>query len=137
MAEGGGFLASLLSGNIGEKYKNLARPVFSVPGYIFPIVWVILYFFLALANSLVNGEKEANRLYFAGLLINFLWPIFFFGLELRFFSFIWLLFLIFVNIIVAYRFFKKSYLAGFLVIIYILWLLYAGYLNFGVWLLNK
>lgn len=137
IAEGGGFLSSLLSGNIGEKYNNLARPDFSAPGFIFPIVWVILYFLLALSNSLILNDKQANKLYFMSLLINFLWPIFFFGLELRLFAFVWLLFLIVLNIIIARRFFKESFVAGFLTLIYILWLVYAGYLNFGVWLLNK
>ena len=72
-----------------------------------------------------------------GLLINFLWPIFFFGLDLRLFAFVWLLFLILLNIIIARRFFKENFVSGFLTLIYILWLVYAGYLNFGVWLLNK
>lgn len=137
LSEGGGFLSSLLSGNIGEKYNNLIRPPFSAPGIIFPVVWVILYFLLALSNSLIIQDKPVKKLYFMGLLVNFLWPIFFFGLELRLFAFIWLLFLILINIIIAWRFFKENFISGCLTVIYIIWLIYAGYLNFGVWILNK
>ena len=137
IAEGGGLLSSFLSGDIAEKYNNFIRPKFSAPGFIFPIAWIILYFLMALANTLVINNKKANSLYFIQLLINFLWPIFFFGLDLKFFSFVWLLLLLIIVLITTREFFKDNFISGALMLIYILWLIYAGYLNFFVWLLNK
>lgn len=137
IAEFIGFLSNFLVGDISIKYLNFIKPVFSAPGFIFPIVWVILYFLMAVANFLAIKNVKANYLYLMQLLINFLWPIFFFGLDLKLFSFIWLIFLFVMVIITTKEFSKTNIIAAVLMLPYIFWLIYAGYLNFGIWQLNR
>ena len=137
IAEFIGFLSNFLVGDISTKYLNFIKPLFSAPGFIFPIVWVILYFLMAIANFLASENKKANYLYSMQLLINFLWPIFFFGLDLKLFSFIWLIFLFVMVIITTKEFSKTNIIAATLMLPYIFWLIYAGYLNFEIWQLNR
>lgn len=137
IAEFIGFLSNFLVGDISTKYLNFIKPSFSVPGFIFPIVWVILYFLMAVANFLASENRKANYLYSMQLLINFLWPIFFFGLDLKLFSFIWLIFLFVMVIITTKEFSKTNIIAAVLMLPYIFWLIYAGYLNFEIWQLNR
>lgn len=137
IAQTGGLLSGLLTNNISEKYSEFAKPIFSPPGFIFPIAWVTLYFLMALANYFAYKNKKASYLYFMQLLINFLWPIFFFGLDLKFFAFVWLIFLLLMVIITTKEFFKTNFISGILMLPYILWLIYAGYLNFEIWHLNR
>ncbi len=137
IAEFIGFLSNFLVGDISIKYLNFIKPAFSTPGFIFPIVWVILYFLMAIANFLAINNTKGNYLYSMQLLINFLWPIFFFGLDLKLFSFIWLIFLFVMVIITTKEFSKTNIIAAALMLPYIFWLIYAGYLNFEIWQLNR
>lgn len=137
VAEFVGFFSSFLVSDISIKYLNFIKPAFSAPGFIFPIVWVILYFLMAVANFLASENRKANYLYSMQLLINFLWPIFFFGLDLKLFSFIWLIFLFVMVIITTKEFSKTNIIAAVLMLPYIFWLIYAGYLNFEIWQLNR
>lgn len=137
LAEFIGFLSNFFVGDISIKYLNFIKPPFSAPGFIFPIVWVILYFLMAVANFLALENTKANYLYSMQLLINFLWPIFFFGLDLKLFSFIWLIFLFVMVIITTKEFSKTNIIAAVLMLPYIFWLIYAGYLNFEIWQLNR
>ena len=83
-----------------------------------------------------SGKYGGYPLYFAQLAVNFVWPILFFNLKWYLISFLWLLFLIFLVAALIFFFSKRRLLAGLLQIPYFLWLLYAGYLNFMIFLLN-
>ena len=82
-------------------------------------------------------KKAGLLLYTAQLVVNFFWTIFFFNLEWRLFSFFWLLLLLGLVIAMIVKFSKDSKPAAYLQIPYALWLLFAGYLNLGVYLLNR
>ena len=137
-----GGLSALLSGGMGD-YKILNQPPLSPPGWIFPIVWSILYLLMGYATYRVlesGGDREninkALRLYGAQLALNFLWPLLFFGFGwylVAFFVLVGLWVLIYLTM-QAYT--KIHKLAGDLLIPYLLWVTFAGYLNFGVYLLN-
>ena len=137
-----GGLAALLSGGM-ESYKTLNQPPLSPPGWVFPVVWTILYLIMGFASYLVlisGAEKQVIRkawiFYGAQLFANFVWPLLFFGGELYLTALLWLVLLwvlIFLNI---RAFSEASEKASDLLIPYILWVTFAWYLNLGVFLLN-
>jgi tryptophan-rich sensory protein len=144
ITEGVGLLAGLLSRNGTEIYQNsVAQPPLSPPGWLFPVVWGILYAFMGIGASLVsqtNASPERSRglnLMVAQLVVNFFWPLFFFNLQAFGFSLLWLLFLWGLVLWMILTFRKTSPLAALLQIPYLLWLTFAVYLNAGVWYLNR
>ncbi len=139
LALGGGALIGLVTrGN--EQYETLTKPPLSPPPALFGIVWSILYILMAVSITLVisksNGQSSASRVYYIQLLVNFIWPILFFSFGLLTLSFIWILLLITLVIVMIVQFYKVSPLAAFLQIPYLIWLLFAAYLNLGFVILN-
>lgn len=138
-----GGLAALLSGGMGD-YKALLQPPFAPPGWVFPIVWSILYLLMGYGSYrvLTSGAdtaeiRNALKLYGAQLILNFAWPIVFFGLEWRLVAF-FILVALWVFIYLTIRAFSKiDERAGDLLLPYILWVTFAGYLNLGVYFLNR
>lgn len=138
-----GGLATLLSGGMGG-YKALQQPPLSPPGWVFPIVWSILYLLMGYASYrvLTSGKdpvqiREALKLYGAQLILNFVWPIVFFGLEWRLLAF-FILIALWIFIYLTIRAFSKiDERAGDFLLPYILWVTFAGYLNLGVYFLNR
>ena len=122
-------------------YNSLVQPPLAPPSILFPIIWSILYVLMGISygilesNSLVNSN--INSIYYLQLFVNALWSIFFFVLKWRFFAFLWILLLLVLVIIMIIRFYRKNKLSGLLQIPYLLWVAFASYLNFAIWLLNK
>lgn len=140
LAAGG--LATLLSGGMGS-YQVMNQPPLSPPGWIFPIVWTVLYLLMGYASYRI-AESDAPKkdlrkaLIFYGiqLFLNFLWPIVFFGYQWYFAAFIVLLALWAFIYVTMYYFELIDETAEILLIPYLLWVTFAGYLNLGVALLN-
>lgn len=140
---GVGGLSSLISGGGMDAYAVMNQPPLSPPGWVFPVVWSILYLLMGYASYRVytsGAEQTLIRqtlvLYGAQLAINFLWPLVFFGLNWYLVAFI-LLILLWVLIFLTMRAFAKiDETASDLLLPYILWVTFAGYLNLGVFLLN-
>ena len=135
-----GGLAALLSGGFGQDYASWRQPPLAPPGWLFPVVWTALYALMGWASYLVleagGDQKKALTLYGAQLLVNFLWPLVFFGLENVGFALV-LLVILWVLVLWTIREFSElSEKAGDLMIPYILWLSFALYLNFGIFILN-
>ena len=138
----GGLSALLTGGGMGE-YAQFVQPPLSPPGWVFPVVWSILYLLMGYASyRVLRGGAEPNEIrraltvYGAQLLVNFLWPLIFFGLGWYWVAFFVLL-LLWVLVFLTIRAFSKlDEKAGDLLLPYILWLTFAAYLNFGVALLN-
>jgi tryptophan-rich sensory protein len=137
-----GILSGLLiSGKVGI-YEKLNLPKFAPPSGVFPVAWTILYILMGISSYLVYrtkekpGQKRALRIYYLQLLVNFLWPIFFFNFRLYGFSFFWLVILLAIVAVMDVLFFKIRPSAAYLQIPYFLWLCYAIYLNYMVWSLN-
>lgn len=141
LAAGG--LAALFSGGGMGEYAMLEQPPLSPPGWLFPVAWSLLYVLMGIASYLVlrsgaqRGEvRRALRLYGIQLAVNFFWPILFFGLGLLLISFLWLV-LLWILVLSTFLSFRRiSPVAGWLLAPYLLWTTFAGYLNFGVYLLN-
>ena len=138
-----GGLAGLLSRGGMEVFASLEKPPLSPPGWLFPVVWTVLYVLMGIASYLVftsGADRKtvgsALRVYGVQLVVNFLWPIFFFNFGWYLFCFIWLLLLLLLILITFARFWKISIPAACLLIPYLIWVVFAGYLNLGVALLN-
>lgn len=134
-----GVLSSLFSGTMA--YSTFNKPSFSPPAYIFPIVWTILYILMGISSYLIyssndTGKQKALITYVLQLVFNFFWSIFFFGFSQYLFAFLWLIALILLIIIMIYQFYKISPLAAYLQIPYLLWCLFAAYLNYCIYMLN-
>lgn len=137
-----GGLSALLTRNAMASYETLKKAPLTPPSSVFPFVWTVLYILMAVGASMVflSGESGRGRalfLYFAQLIVNFFWSIFFFNLQAHLFSFFWLLLLLGLIAAMTVLFYRISKPAALLQIPYLLWVAFAGYLNFMVWMLNR
>lgn len=139
-----GSLSAFLSGGGMETFALLDKPSLAPPAWLFPVVWTILYTLMGVSSYLVltsNADKEeiknALKIYALQLLVNFLWPTFFFNFQWYLFAFFWLILLWGLVLLMIWRFKDISKVAAYLNIPYILWLTFAAYLNFSIWLLNR
>lgn len=124
-----------------EKYGTLRQPPLSPPGWVFMAVWTALYILMGIgaARIYISDDplrKKALALYGMQLLVNLFWPILFFLLEVRLFAFLWLLILLGLVIWMSVSFRRADKTAGLLQIPYVVWLLFAAYLNLEAYLLN-
>ena len=138
-----GVVSGLLSMSGIRSFGELNMPPLSPPAFLFPIVWTLLYILMGISSYLVvrtNGsggaKTQALTLYALQLVFNFFWSIIFFNLEWYGIAFIWLLILLALIIATAVSFFKINKAAGLIMIPYILWVTFAGYLNLAVAILN-
>ena len=137
----GGLSAWLTHGKMDE-YAQLLQPPLAPPAWLFAPVWLLLYILMGVSAAMVWKSRDAGRsdalfLYGVQLAVNFLWTIFFFNFNARLLAFFWLLFLLILVFLMISRFMKIHPTAGKLQIPYVLWLLFAAYLNFGVYWLNR
>lgn len=138
----GGFSALLTSGNM-KLFEEIEKPPLSPPGWIFPVVWTILYVLMGISLYFVlmtktREDKRPAIISFAvQLFFNFFWSIIFFNAQAYLFAFIWLI-LLWVAIVVNIYFFNKiNTTSAKLLIPYLVWVTFAGYLNLGIYILNR
>ncbi len=135
----GGVIGLIISGSID--YDSLQKPPLAPPSILFPIMWTILYILMGISYGILKDKtlvnKEINLIYYIQLFVNALWPIAFFVLKWRLFAFFWIILLAILIIIMIIKFYKKNKLSGLLQIPYLLWTLFATYLNLSIYLLNK
>ena len=121
-------------------YSMLNKPFLSPPSIVFPIVWTILYILMGISYGILNSnsliDADINLIYYLQLFFNALWSIFFFTFKLRFFAFVWILILLILIVKMISKFYEKNKVAGLLQIPYLLWTIFATYLNLVVYLLN-
>ena len=156
-----GTIAGLLTMGGMEEFKELNKPTLSPPAWLFPVAWTILYTLMGISSYLIytneclkgkkkiliqdgrkrncsEGQKTKSlMLYGYQLLVNFLWPIFFFDFQWFGFAYFWLILLWILVAVMIWEFDKISKVAALLNIPYLLWLSFAGYLNLTVWILNQ
>ncbi len=138
----GGLSGLLSGGNFSAFYNSLIQPPLAPPGWLFPVMWTILYALMGISAYQIyiskNDEKtNALTLYGIQLAINFLWSIVFFrfkSLSGAVFVIILLLFLI-ILMMIKFKKIRKS--AALINIPYLLWTAYASYLTIGIYLLNR
>lgn len=137
----GGISAWLTSDSM-KTFGRLNQPPLAPPAWLFPVVWTILYVLMGIASYLVltagkpYRARTALTVYGAQLFFNFFWSIIFFNLEMYLTAFIWLLIMWLLILITALLFCRITKPAGYLLIPYLIWVAFAGYLNLGIYLLN-
>ena len=132
-----GSFFSFFTMNNMDTFKELEKPI-NVPGILFPIVWSILYLLMSISLYIVI-DKNRNSLiiYSIQLIINSLWTLIFFGFGAYLLAFIWIILLLIAIVIMIAKFYNIDKKAAYLNIPYLLWVLFATYLNLGIYLLNK
>jgi tryptophan-rich sensory protein len=143
---------SLLAGIIGsfftfnsiqEWYQFLEKPALNPPNWVFGPVWTSLYILMGVALFLVwkKGWKDkkvkiAINIFLIQLVLNALWSILFFGLQNPLLAFMEIVILWILIVVTMEKFYQISKPAMGLLIPYLLWVSFAGYLNASIWLLN-
>lgn len=121
-------------------YDVIIKPEISPPKIVFPIVWTVLYILMGISNYIINkdNKKEVpNLIYYISLAINLIWPIIFFNAQEYLISLLIIIILIIFVALTIIEYFKTSKISGYLQIPYIIWLLFALYLNYQVLILNR
>ena len=128
-----GIVAGLITMGAMEDFAALNPPPLSPPGWLFPVVWTILYVLMGVSSWRIRRiDKQARPLgvYYVSLVFNFFWPIFFFVCHMWLLSLIWLLILWVLVLIYTIGYFRIDRVAGRLQVPYAVWCLFAIYLNF-------
>lgn len=136
-----GGLSAWLTHDAMGAYETVNKPPLTPPGIVFPIVWTILFVLMGLGMALVweqDGplERQALGLWIAQLAMNFGWSLIFFNAQAYGFALIWLCLLWLLILAMTLTFHSVRPIAGLLQIPYLLWVAFAGYLNFAIWQLN-
>lgn len=138
-----GVLSGLLAGNSSSFYNGLVKPPLSPPGWIFPVVWSVLYALMGISAYLIytsnvsqSQKKSALTLYAIQLFVNFMWSIVFFRLKFMGLSVavIVLLLVLIIAMIIVFRRIRPA--SAYLNLSYLLWTAFATYLNIGILILN-
>lgn len=135
----GGIVGILISNYID--YDSLIKPFLAPPNILFPIMWTILYILMGISYGILKSKNLLNSeikwIYYLQLFVNAMWPIIFFIWKWRFLAFLWIILLDVLVIILIIKFYQKNKISGLLQIPYLLWTLFASYLNLSIYLLNK
>lgn len=136
-----GGLSAFITKNNMDLYSQINKPPLSPPSWLFPVAWTVLYILMGISLYLVwNGEKSNGKNLFLvfgiQLFLNFIWPIIFFNFRAYLIAFVILIFLWVASLLMIVLFYQNKRVSAFLQIPYILWLTFAAYLNFSVYVLN-
>lgn len=140
----GGLSALLTAGNMNI-YDRIVTPPLSPPPILFPIVWTILYTLMGVGSAriYIKGKEQnidvssALLVYALQLAVNFFWSIIFFNMQAFLFAFIWIILLWLLIIVMIKRFYEIDPLSAWLQIPYLLWVTFAAYLTFAIYILNR
>ena len=135
------FIGGLVSISFKEPwYSELIKSSYNPPDWIFAPVWTTLYLMMTMAIWFFwhNNKRDINTvyIYFIHIVFNTTWSIVFFGLHQIFLAFIVLIILICLIIVLIIRFKRVTFVSYYLMIPYLLWCLYALFLNYNLLILN-
>lgn len=137
-----GGVSGFLTRNSMSTFQKLKKPPLSPPGWLFPVVWTVLFIFMGAASWIVwrkpgsEERRKALKTYGVQLVVNFFWPVLFFLGKKYTIAFAWLCFLWYLVYSCLTQFCRLSRKAGALLVPYLVWLTYAGYLNLMISILN-
>jgi translocator protein len=124
-------------------YVSLNKPEINPPNWVFGPVWITLYFLMGLAAFMVwrvgvhtKGVRKALIVFGIQLVLNALWSVIFFGLHNPGLAFIHIILLWLSILWMMLLFVKISRPAAIMLIPYILWVSFAAYLNYSIWVIN-
>ena len=142
-----GGMSSFLTKHAMMIFDSVKKPPLSPPGILFPIVWTILYVMMGVSSYLIYKEKDNVNvkglvkstliIYGVQLFFNFFWSILFFKYSLYMVAFIWLVILWVLVFVFIKNALKINKIASYLMMPYLMWMTFAGYLNIMIAILNK
>ena len=135
-----GALSGFITSDSQMQYESMYQPPLAPPAWVFPVVWTVLYVLMSVAAWLVwkaqqpldADQQKALELYVLQLLVNVTWPVFFFRLEAYWQAFLWLCLLWVLILVMIIRFGRVDRRAAWLLVPYLLWVTFAGYLNLSI-----
>ena len=143
LTEAVGALSGFLTRDGTKTYEAFAaKPALTPPGAVFPVVWSVLYALMGIGvarvwrNPASAMRKQSVILFAVQLAVNFVWSLLFFNAKVYGFAFIWLALLWILIVLMICAFYQVDKTAAYLQIPYLLWVTFAGYLNFMVCQLN-
>ena len=139
-----GGLSALFTSKYMDIYQTLEKPPLAPPGILFPIVWSVLYILMGISAAMIwkkrkeepPAVKDALYTYLSSLVLNFAWSIIFFRFRAFLLAFVWLILLLSTIIATIVKYHKLKPVAAYLQIPYAVWVLFAGYLNLAIYILN-
>ena len=138
-----GFLAGLLTREGTELFNStVQKPPLSPPEWLFPVAWAVLYALMGVGAARVSMAPESPerrgslRIFLVQLGFNFIWSLIFFNAQAYGLAFLWLIILWALIVWMTLSFREVDRTAAWLQLPYLLWVFFAGYLNYGVWRLN-
>lgn len=144
-----GMLSSFITKDAMISFNAMKKSPLAPPGILFPIAWTILYILMGISSYIIyvydakndtsslNLKNKCLLLYVIQLFFNFFWSIIFFKFKLYIFAFVWLV-ILWILVFKLMRESKKiSKVASYLLMPYLAWMTFAGYLNIGIAVLNK
>ena len=138
-----GGLSALITGSFSDFFLTYKQPPLLPPGWLFPVVWVILYavmgysaYRISITKAPDEKKKGALTVYWAQLAVNFLWSIIFFKAELLWGGVAVIVLLLILIAVMLTLFYKLDKVAAFINIPYLLWVLFAAYLNIATAVIN-
>ena len=136
-----GGLSALATANNMNIYDKINPPPLSPPGWLFPVVWTILFILMGISAAIIFTSRSSKKddalfIYAVSLVLNFSWSIFFFNMLAFLIAFIILIALWLSIILNIIKYYKINKVAAWLQLPYLLWVTFAGYLNVAIILLN-
>ena len=138
-----GAVSALISGSFSPLYSEIRNPPLAPPAFLFPVVWTVLYAVMGFSAYLIYRDEESGSdrstalgVYIIQLAVNFSWSIIFFRFRLFALAAFVALILAVLAAAMILSFRKVSRTAAYVNVPYLLWMMFATYLAFGVWFLN-
>ena len=136
-----GGCSSLLTKNAMISFNSMNKPPLAPPGWLFPVAWTILYVLMGIASYKIYKTDDDMRqlamlIYGIQLVMNFLWSIIFFNMDLYWLAFVWLMIMWCMIIILVFVTKQFSIIAMFCLLPLALWTTFAAYLNLMIAIMN-
>lgn len=133
-------IGQITQGSIDSWYKDIQKPSFNPPNWIFPLMWSLLYVTIAAAGWNLwerNGTKTLKILFALYTVLNWAWTPIFFGAQQIGLALFWIIAINVVNFVFIKRAWKAQHISAYLMIPVFLWTLFAMVLNYNIWMLNS
>lgn len=130
------------SGSDSAWYMALAKPPGTPRNYAFPIAWTTIYICSGLALAMIlnargaRGRGAAIALFVAQMVANMAWTTVFFGFQQIFGGLVLLIVILLLVLATTFSFARIRRAAAWLMVPYLVWVSYAGIIQFRLWQLN-
>lgn len=139
----GGISAFWTAGDM-KLYETMKHPPLAPPGWLFPVVWTILYIMMGVASYQVftaevepKQKRKALTVYAVQLLMNMVWSTLFFTYTRYLLALIWLLIMWVIIFLCIIRFWKIRRSAAVMMCVLFVWTTFAAYLNLATYVISR